>query len=156
MISICHKGDVVVSQDYGVAAMALGKGAYAIHQSGKWYTNENIDQMLMERHLNKKVRRSSHKNHMKGPRKRTEEDDVRFAQSFEKLILMAKSKRRCSEWDYLRKNIVTKTYDKENKKPVIKASMQIPLHRITDSASNGSVFPVVTEHFSASSDHAFL
>ena len=53
LISICHKGDIVVSQDYGVAAMALGKGAYAIHQSGKWYTNENIDQMLMERHLNK-------------------------------------------------------------------------------------------------------
>ena len=48
--------------------------------------------MLMERHLNKKARRSYHKNHMKGPRKRTEEDDVRFAQSFEKLILMAKSK----------------------------------------------------------------
>ena len=56
LISICHKGDIVVSQDYGVAygvaAMALGKNAYAIHQSGKWYTNENIDQMLMERHLN--------------------------------------------------------------------------------------------------------
>ena len=65
---------------------------YAIHQSGKWYTNENIDQMLMERHLNKKARRSSHKNHIKGPRKRTEDDDVRFAQSFEKLILVAKSK----------------------------------------------------------------
>ena len=63
LISICHKGDIVVSQDYGVAAMALGKGAYAIHQSGKWYTNENIDQMLMERHLNKKARRSSQKNH---------------------------------------------------------------------------------------------
>ena len=110
LISICHKGDVVVSQDYGVAAMALGKGAYAIHQSGKWYTNENIDQMLMERHLNKKARRSSHKNHMKGctmssehrfctdrsgngdQTKRTEEDDIRFANSFEKLILMAKSK----------------------------------------------------------------
>ena len=83
---------VIVSQDYGVAAMALGKGAYAIQQSGKLYTNEHIDQMLMERHLNKKVRRSSHKNHMKGPIKRTEEDDVRFAQSFEKLILVAKSK----------------------------------------------------------------
>ena len=103
LISICHKGDVVVSQDYGVAAMALGKEAYAIHQSGKWYTNENIDQMLMGRHLNKKARRSSHKNHMKGPRKRTEDDDVRFAQSFEKLILMAKVKRRCSKWDYLEK-----------------------------------------------------
>ncbi len=61
LISLCHRGDVVVSQDYGVAAMALGKGAYAIHQSGRWYTDENIDRMLMERHLNKKVRRSSHK-----------------------------------------------------------------------------------------------
>lgn len=48
LISICHKGDIVVSQDYGVAAMALGKDAFAIHQSGKWYTNDNIDQMLME------------------------------------------------------------------------------------------------------------
>ena|GEM_PF-33128 len=92
LISLCHRGDIVVSQDYGVAAMALGKGAYAIHQSGRWYTDENIDRMLMERHLNKKARRSSHKNHIKGPKKRTEEDDERFAQSFEKMILMAKSK----------------------------------------------------------------
>lgn len=92
LISICHKGDIVVSQDYGVAAMALGKGAYAIHQSGKWYTNENIDQMLMERHLHKKERRASRKNHLKGPRKRTEEDDERFEKSFEKMVLMARDK----------------------------------------------------------------
>jgi len=100
LISICHKGDVVVSQDYGVAAMALGKGAYAIHQSGKWYTNENIDQMLMERHLNKKARRSSHKNHIRGPRKRTEEDDVRFAQSFEKLVAGFKDNHTCKIENY--------------------------------------------------------
>lgn len=87
LISMCHKGDMVVSQDYGVAAMALGKGAYAIHQSGKWYTNENIDQMLMERHLNKKARRASQKNHLKGPKKRTVEDDEYFRESFEKMIL---------------------------------------------------------------------
>ena len=85
LISICHKGDIVVSQDYGVAAMALGK----------WYTNENIDQMLMERHLNKKARRSSQKNHIKGPRKRTDADDERFFQSMEKLVLMAM--KNCSE-----------------------------------------------------------
>ena len=89
LISICHKRDIVVSQDYGVAAMALGKGAFAIHQAGKWYTNDNIDQMLMERQLNKKARRSSHKNHIKGLKKRTEEEDERFAQSFEKMIKMA-------------------------------------------------------------------
>ena len=89
LISICHKGDVVVSQDYGVAAMALGKGAYAIHQSGKWYTDENIDGMLMERHLNKKARRTSGKSHIKGPKKRTDEDDERFTHSFEKLLKLA-------------------------------------------------------------------
>lgn len=88
LISICHKGDIVVSQDYGVAAMALGKGAYAIHQSGRWYTNDNIDRMLMERHLNKKQRRTSHKNHVKGPKKRTSEDDERFRESFEKMVRM--------------------------------------------------------------------
>ena len=89
LISLCHRGDIVVSQDYGVAAMVLGKGAYAIHQSGKWYTDENIDQMLMERHINKKARRSSRKNHIKGPKKRTGEDDEHFVQAFEKMVQMA-------------------------------------------------------------------
>ncbi|WP_234120397.1 YaiI/YqxD family protein [Clostridium hydrogenum] len=87
LVNLARKGDAVVTQDYGVAAMALGKGAYAIHQSGKWYTNDNIDQMLMERHLAKKARRASSKNHMKGPRKRTAEDDERFEESFRKLLV---------------------------------------------------------------------
>jgi hypothetical protein len=94
LINMCKKGDIVVTQDYGVAAMALGKGAYAIHQSGKWYTNDNIDRMLMERHLNKKSRRASGKHHLKGPKKRTEEDDVRFRESFEKLIISHQSDNR--------------------------------------------------------------
>ena len=89
LISLLSRGDICVSQDYGVAAMALGKGCFAIHQSGKWYTNENIDQLLMERHLAKKVRRSSKKNHLKGPAKRTTEDDQRFEESFEKMIQKA-------------------------------------------------------------------
>ena len=80
------KGDLVVTQDYGVAAMALSKGSYAIHQSGKWYTNENIDFMLMERHISKKARRASSKNHMKGPRKRSDKDDLNFEASFERLV----------------------------------------------------------------------
>ena len=58
LVGPCQKGDLVVTQDYGVAAMILGKGAYGIHQSGKWYTDKNIDRMLMERHISKKVRRS--------------------------------------------------------------------------------------------------
>lgn len=82
----CKKGDIVVTQDYGVAAMILAKGAYGIHQSGKWYTNDNIDQMLMERHLNKKARMGKGKHHVKGPSKRTDEDDKRFEQSLVNLI----------------------------------------------------------------------
>ena len=86
LANLCQSGDIAVTQDYGVAAMILGKGAYGIHQSGKWYTNENIDQMLMERHLAKKARNAKKKHHLKGPAKRTEEDDRRFAESLENLI----------------------------------------------------------------------
>lgn len=89
LIGLCEKGDLVVTQDYGVAAMALGKGAFCIHQSGRWYTNDNIDQMLMERHLAGKARRASKKNHLKGPKKRMAEDDDRFAKSLEQLIRRA-------------------------------------------------------------------
>ena len=89
LISLLSRGDICVSQDYGVAAMALGKGCYAIHQSGKWYTDENIEQMLMERHLAKKARRSSKKHHLKGPSRRTIEDDKRFEESFENMVQKA-------------------------------------------------------------------
>ncbi len=86
LIGLCEKGDLVVTQDYGVAALALGKGAFAIHQSGKWFTNGNIEQLLMERHMAKEVRRASSKHHLKGPKKRTREDDMRFENSFRELI----------------------------------------------------------------------
>lgn len=86
LVNLCKKEDVVVTQDYGVAAMALGKGAQAIHQSGMLYTDDNIDRLLMERHLAKKARMSKSKHHMKGPKKRTDEDDERFEQAFRNLI----------------------------------------------------------------------
>lgn len=92
LLNMCKKGDIVVSQDYGVAAMVLGKGGYVIHQSGKEYTNENIDQMLMERHLHKKARMSSSKTHMKGTKKRSKQDDDNFCLSFEQLVQRALGK----------------------------------------------------------------
>ena len=86
ILTECKRGDIVVTQDYGVAAMILGKGAKGIHQNGKWYTNENIDQMLFERHLAKQERKNKRSRRLKGPSKRTKEDDERFASSFESLI----------------------------------------------------------------------
>lgn len=86
IINKCKKNDIVVTQDYGVAAMALAKGSYPIHQSGKWFTNENIDGMLMSRHIKKKARISKNKVHFKGTTKRKESDNIKFTESLEKLI----------------------------------------------------------------------
>lgn len=89
LMNLCRQGDIVVTQDYGVAAMALGRGAYAIHHSGKRYTDGNLDLMLMERHLAKKARRGSGKHHLHGPAKFTEADRLHFANEFEALIMLA-------------------------------------------------------------------
>ena len=86
LMNLCRRGDIVVTQDYGVAAMALGKGAYAIHHSGKRYTDANIDIMLMERHLARKARRASGKHHLRGPAKFTEENRHQFSCALEDLI----------------------------------------------------------------------
>lgn len=86
LVNCCQAGDLVVTQDYGVAAMALGKKAYAIHQNGWQYTNENIERLLMERHLVKKARRASSKSHLKGPRKRSAEDNWQYQEKLEHLL----------------------------------------------------------------------
>ena len=85
LINLCRAGDVVITQDYGVAAMALGKGARALHQSGRVYSDDNISGLLESRHIAKVQRRKS-KNHLKGPRKRTLEDDKRFEESLRRLL----------------------------------------------------------------------
>ncbi len=87
LVNLCSKCDIAVTQDYGVAAMVLSKGGYCIHQSGKIFSDDNIGGLLMDRHLAKKARMSSSKHHLKGPKKRTSEDDKRFEESFEKLII---------------------------------------------------------------------
>ena len=76
--------DIVVTQDYGLAAMALGKGAKVINQNGFIFTSDNIDEMLLKRHLSKTVRRRGGKT--KGPAKRTRADDSRFEAAFDQLL----------------------------------------------------------------------
>ncbi len=77
-------GDIVVTQDYGLAALALGKGARVLNQNGLVYTAKNIDKLLLERHISQKVRRAGGRT--AGPPKRTREDDEKFEVSFRKLI----------------------------------------------------------------------
>lgn len=84
LINRVIKGDIVVTQDYGVATMALPKGVKVINQNGLIYTNENIEKLLFERHLSQKVRRSGGRTF--GPRKRVVEDDMKFEKAFRSLI----------------------------------------------------------------------
>ena len=83
LVNKVNKGDVVVTQDYGLAAMVLAKQGYAIDQNGHWYTSENIDQLLDSRHISKKIRQAGGR--MKGPKKRKKEDNERFQESFQRL-----------------------------------------------------------------------
>jgi len=87
IINMTDKGDLVITQDYGVATMALGKGAYAMGNSGLVYDENNIDKLLFERFLSGKIRRSGKK--AKGgfkPHKRQNEDDEAFKRALNNLI----------------------------------------------------------------------
>lgn len=84
LINNTNEGDVVVTQDYGVAALALGKKAMVINQNGWLYTNENIEQLLMKRHTNQQMRRK-HKKYTKVA-KRSKEDNLNFEKRFRELI----------------------------------------------------------------------
>ncbi len=83
LVNKVSKGDIVVTQDYGLAAMVLAKGGYAINQNGMLYTNENIDQLLFARAASKKARDAGVK--LKGPTKRTKADNEAFEQGFRAL-----------------------------------------------------------------------
>jgi uncharacterized protein len=78
------KGDIVVTQDFGVAAMVLGKKSYAISPKGYIYDDKNIERLLFERHISSKVRRGGGKT--SNPKKRTPEDNVRLYHNLLKLI----------------------------------------------------------------------
>lgn len=78
-----HKEDIVVTQDYGLAAMILSKKAHGINQNGFVYNESNIDQLLFRRHISKVARKSGTR--LKGPKKRTAEDNEKFRAGLIKL-----------------------------------------------------------------------
>lgn len=69
-------GDVVVTQDYGLAALVLARRAEAIHPGGRIFNDKNIDQLLFERHLSAKARQAGQR--MVNPKRRRTEEDKSF------------------------------------------------------------------------------
>ncbi len=84
IMRLLTKDDLVVTQDYGLAALVLGKKAKALNQNGLVFSDYNIDKLLFERFLGQKVRRGGGRT--ANPRKRTKEDDQRFESALVELI----------------------------------------------------------------------
>lgn len=84
LVNRLEPGDIAVSQDYGLAAMALSKRAFPITQNGKIITPQNIDTLLLTRYAAKKARKGGYR--LKGPSKRTKAQDEAFEKELRRLI----------------------------------------------------------------------
>lgn len=84
LVNRVSPGDIVVTQDYGLAAMCLAKNALVINQDGMEYTADNIDALLLARHTSKKIRSSGGR--LKGPKKRSAVQDERFRTALTALL----------------------------------------------------------------------
>lgn len=84
LVNLVESGDLVVTQDFGVAAVALAKGAKALNQNGMVYNDGNMDRLLFERALGQEVRRAGGRTG-RIP-KRTRADDAAFEQAFLQLL----------------------------------------------------------------------
>jgi len=88
LINMISKGDIVITQDYGLAAMCLARGAIPVNQNGMIYSENNIDALLMQRHTAKKIRMSGGR--LKGPPKRTSEQNVMFEKTLRGIVLSSR------------------------------------------------------------------
>lgn len=84
LVNIASSGDIVITQDYGLAAMCLSKKALVLNQDGKEYTVENIDGLLSFRHTAKKIRNAGGR--LKGPSKRTPAQDEAFKAALNRIL----------------------------------------------------------------------
>ena len=84
LVNEVQSGDIVVTQDYGLAAMVLSKGGKAITQNGMIISDSNLGLLLTSRYESKKARMSGA--HLKGPKKRKIQNDEAFIKSFKSLL----------------------------------------------------------------------
>src|SRR5699024_11969969 len=76
IMSIVKRGDIIITQDYGLASMLLVKGCYVMHHKGFQYTEHNIDHLLSSLHASAQARRAGYRT--KGPKAFTDSDCAKF------------------------------------------------------------------------------
>lgn len=89
LVNLLKPNDIVITQDYGLAAMCLARQAIVLNQDGMQYTNANIDALLLARHTAKKIRNAGGR--LKGNPKRREEQNIAFIQAL-RIILQEEKK----------------------------------------------------------------
>jgi uncharacterized protein YaiI (UPF0178 family) len=87
VLNLTEAKDIIVTQDWGLAAMVLGKKAGCISPVGRVFTNENIEFLLEEREVKAKLRRGGGRT--KGPNKRTAQEDHKFYHCLEEMLVHA-------------------------------------------------------------------
>lgn len=88
VVNSATKDDIIITQDYGVAALCLSKESSVISTNGLLFTNDNIDKMLEDRHLAQCIRRAGGRT--KGPKKRSKEQDIKLIKTLEQEIIKRK------------------------------------------------------------------
>jgi uncharacterized protein len=84
LINLSDEGDVAVTQDWGLAAMLLGRNVRCLSPSGRQYHSSSIDFLLEERNIKANIRRGGGRT--RGPKKRTPREDTRFEALLEQLL----------------------------------------------------------------------
>lgn len=85
MVNLTEPGDVIVTGDWGLAAMVLGKEAKCLSPTGREFRPEKMEFLLEEREVKAKIRRGGGRT--KGPKKRTLADDRRFETRLKEILL---------------------------------------------------------------------
>lgn len=84
IVQLAKKGDIIITQDYGLASLLLPKGCHVMHHKGRLYTSDNIDQLLHNRHFSAMQRKSGQRT--KGPKPFTQEDRQSFKTFLNKFL----------------------------------------------------------------------
>jgi len=90
LVNMIKPSDIVITQDYGLAAMCIARGTVPVSQDGLVYTGDNINGLLMQRFKAKKIRMSGGR--LKGPSKRMPEQDAAFEKTLRELLVNIKEK----------------------------------------------------------------
>ena len=84
LVNRAERGNIVVTQDFGLAAMCMARGAVPVDQNGRIYSDDNIGLLLEQRNMAKRLRRGGAR--LKGPKPRRDFQDAAFERTLRSVL----------------------------------------------------------------------